>query len=401
MSQLQSEIKNASPKRWFVSALLPIGLLLLVLLLFFMYGVGIVQKPAAPVESLSIERVQITDNGFILKVTNTSPEEIEIALVTVDDAFWNASFEPSNTIARFDSAKIIIPYPWVEGEPHTIKLMTANAIPFEVNIPIAQKTPVPSMELVTKYAIIGFYVGIVPVGLGLLWYPFMRNFTRKWVHAVLALTIGLLLFLVVDTFEEGLEIAGKTAAVYQGISILLLSAFLSFVGLIAFDQYSQRKQKKRIHGNGTRTSYLLASGIGLHNLGEGLAIGSAFALGEGMLGTFLVIGFTLHNITEGIGIAAPLLGQKPRAKTFLSLAVIAGAPAILGTWIGGFAFSPILATLFLGIGAGAMLQVIYVLGTHIINESRKSKLPSITWLNVGGMLAGIFIMYITAFLVNF
>ena len=115
---------------------------------------------------------------------------------------------------------------------------------------------------------------------------------------------------------------------------------------------------------------MIALGIGLHNLGEGLAIGSAFALGEAALGSFLVIGFTLHNITEGIGIAAPLLpssseadpaGQQrpqPRFLTFVGLTLLAGSPAILGAWLGGFAFSPLLASIFLGVGLGAIWQVI-------------------------------------------
>jgi ZIP family zinc transporter len=386
-------------RRIFWSALLPLGLLLGVLFAFFTVGIGIEQEAAAPIENLAIHQVKVTDNGFVLDVKNAGPEELTIAMVTVDDAIWNAEYEPSNTLSRFESGKIHIPYPWVYGEPHAIKLLTANAIPFEVEIPVAQKTPVPTVDLFIQYAIIGLYVGVVPVGLGLMWYPFMRNFNRRGIHAMLALTIGLLLFLVVDTFEEGLEIAGEVAGIYQGVSILFLGALVSFLALSAFDQYQVRKSS--VQRSGLRTSYLLASGIGLHNLGEGLAIGSAFALGEGALGTFLVIGFTLHNITEGIGIAAPLLDEKPKAGTFLLLAAVAGAPAIAGTWIGGFAFSPVLSTLFLGIGAGAILQVVYVITKHVWKESLEHRLPAVSWLNVGSIFAGIVIMYTTAFLVKF
>ncbi|NGQ93850.1 ZIP family metal transporter [Brevibacillus sp. SYP-B805] len=392
------EAKTKPKSRMLWTALLPAGLLIGVLLLFFTAGIGIEQQPAAPIENLAINRVEVTDNGFVLDVRNVGPEELTIAMVTVDDAIWNASFEPSATLARFASGKVYIPYPWLYGEPHTIKLMTANAIAFEAEVPAAQKTPAPTFELFAKYAMIGLYVGVIPVGLGLMWYPFMRRFHRKGIHAMLALTIGLLLFLVVDTFEEGLELAGEAAGIYQGVSIVFLGALMSFLALVAFDQYSASKQRGR--SNGIRTSFLLAAGIGLHNLGEGLAIGSAFALGEGALGTFLVIGFTLHNMTEGIGIAAPLLGEKPKAGTFLSLAAIAGAPAIVGTWIGGFAFSPVLSTLFLGIGAGAILQVVYVIAKHLLQESQENRLPAVSWLNVGSMFAGIVIMYATAFLIQ-
>jgi ZIP family zinc transporter len=399
MSQMDVRGKEKKGRKWFMTAILPVGLLLTALSLFFTLGIGVEQEQAAPIENVSIKRVEVVSNGFVLDVENVGPEDVTISMVMVNDAIWNAEFQPSNTLSRFESGMISIPYPWVYGEPHRIKIMTANSVAFETEVPVAQLTPVPSAGLFAKYAIIGLYVGVVPVGLGLLWYPFMKNFSRRGIHAMLALTIGLLIFLVVDTFEEGLELAGEAAAVYQGVSVLFLGALLSFLGLVAFDQYNERKQ--RGNHSGLRTSYLLASGIGLHNLGEGLAIGSAFALGEGALGTFLVIGFTLHNITEGIGIAAPLLNEKPKARTFLSLAVIAGAPAIIGTWIGGFAFSPILATLFLGIGAGAIIQVIYVITRHLFKESYEWKLPSVSWLNVASMFVGIIIMYATAFLVKF
>ncbi len=155
-------------------------------------------------------------------------------------------------------------------------------------------------------------------------------------------------------------------------------------------------------------------GIGLHNLGEGLAIGAAFALGEAALGSFLVIGFTLHNITEGIGIAAPLIPASdqeqggadaqpagPRLRTFIWLTLLAGAPAILGAWVGGFAFLPVLATLFLGIGLGAIWQVIVEVGSLLRNFANQEDAPLVSWINLAGFLAGLLIMYLTAFLVEF
>jgi len=139
----------------------------------------------------------------------------------------------------------------------------------------------------------------------------------------------------------------------------------------------------------------------LHNFGEGLAIGAAFAIGEAALGTFLIIGFTLHNVTEGIGIAAPLLKERPTWKTFLLLAIIAGGPAIVGTWVGGFIFNITLAALFFGIGAGAILQVIFVISRMIMRQSSKSGTPAVSWMNFGGLTLGIGLMYVTALLVKF
>src|SRR5918992_182456 len=147
------------------------------------------------------------------------------------------------------------------------------------------------------------------------------------------------------------------------------------------------------------TSYRIALGIGLHNLGEGLAIGAAFALGEAALGVFLVVGFTLHNITEGVGIAAPILRERPRLAHFVWLALLGGGPAIVGTWIGGFAYSNLLAAVFLAVGAGAILQVIYEVTRLLLSDSARSKVPALSAPNLGGFVGGVAIMYATALLV--
>ena len=145
---------------------------------------------------------------------------------------------------------------------------------------------------------------------------------------------------------------------------------------------------------------LIALGIGLHNLGEGLAVGTAFALGEASLGAFLVIGFTLHNVTEGVGIAAPMTRDRPTLLQFVLLGLLAGAPTILGAWIGGFTSSPLLATLFLGIGTGAIWQVIVEVGGLLRRDAEKEGTPMASWLNVAALLGGIAVMYLTALLVN-
>ena len=143
-------------------------------------------------------------------------------------------------------------------------------------------------------------------------------------------------------------------------------------------------------------AYLIAFGIGLHNLGEGLAIGAAYALGEVALGTFLVLGFMLHNTTEGLGIVAPVATDRPSLWQLVLLGVIAGAPTIPGAWIGGFVYSPIFATIFLAIGAGAIFQVVYELGRLTVRQAGDEL---ITATNFAGFLAGLLIMYVTGLFV--
>ena len=214
---------------------------------------------------------------------------------------------------------------------------------------------------------------------------------------VLALTIGLLAFLVIDTLEEAMELAAELPGVFSGIPLVILLILMTLLGLLGAERLFRRGREG---ASRLATSYRIALGIGLHNLGEGLAIGAAFALGEAALGVFLVVGFTLHNITEGVGIAAPVLKEKPRFAHFLWLALLGGGPAIVGTWIGGFAFSNLLAAVFLAVGAGAILQVIYEVAQLLLRDSTRSKTPVLSGSNLGGLTAGVAIMYATALLVS-
>jgi zinc transporter ZupT len=209
--------------------------------------------------------------------------------------------------------------------------------------------------------------------------------------------VGLLVFLVLDTLLEALEVAGQLPGVFSGIPLVILLTLLTLLGLMASGRLFQRGREE---ASRLGTSYRIALGIGLHNLGEGLAIGAAFALGEVALGVFLVIGFTLHNITEGVGIAAPILKERPRFAHFVWLALLGGGPAILGTWIAGFTYSPLLSAIFLAVGAGAILQVIYEVTSLLLKDSARAKEPVLSVPNLGGLTAGIAVMYATALLIS-
>jgi zinc transporter, ZIP family len=236
---------------------------------------------------------------------------------------------------------------------------------------------------------------VIPVALGLLWYPVLRRLGRAGLQAILSLTVGLLVFLLVDTLAEALELVAATPGVFGGTPLVWLVALIAFGALIAVGA-----RQRRTGTSNLGLAYRIALGIGLHNLGEGLAIGAAFATGEAALGTFLVIGFTLHNITEGIGIAAPISRERVPFGQFVLLALLAGAPAILGVWIGGFVFNPLLAAVFLALGAGAIAQVVYEVSRLLVRQSREDQVPALNWPVFGGFVAGVAIMYATALLVS-
>lgn len=377
-------------------ALLPLLLLLLLVFAFLRFDpLAFFSGHFPPVEELAIQRVTFPAPGHIrLSVINGGPDPVTIAQVMVDNAYWQFSISPDDTLARLESAVIDIPYPWVDGEPLPISLIAATGLTFPVDVAVAVQSPTFDSNTLLAYALLGFYVGVVPVALGMLWYPFMRRVGRKWLDAVLALTIGLLIFLFVDTVLEALELASQSPAVFQGVPVVVFGVLFSLGVLL---MVGRRRGPRTPLGVAT----LIALGIGLHNLGEGLAIGAAFATGAAALGSFLVVGFTLHNITEGVGIAAPLTRVRPPLRVFALLALLAGGPAILGTWVGGLAYSPFMAALFLSIGAGAILQVIWEVGKLLARSAGEAGGPALTWLNAAGVVAGIAIMYATAFLVKF
>lgn len=393
MEQTLSTPASRIPK-W-VLAIFPILILFGLMVLFIAFEpLSFFTGDFPPLEELTIQQVTFPENGQIqLNVINGGPDPVTIAQVLVDDAYWQYQISPGNTLERLQQATISLNYPWVNGEPLPIVLVTSTRLTFGTEVEVSVQSPQSSPASFAAYGLLGIYVGVIPVALGMLWYPFMRRVNQKWINAFLALTIGLLVFLFVDTVLEAVEISAALPGVFQGIPVVVFGTLFSLGILLAV---SQRRSSSPV-----AVATYIALGIGLHNFGEGLAIGAAFATGAAALGSFLVIGFTLHNITEGVGIAAPLTKVQPKLSTFLWLAILAGAPAMLGTWIGGFAFNPFLAVLFLSLGAGAILQVIWEVSKLLRRDAQRTNQPAVSWLNFAGLTAGVLIMYLTAFLVKF
>jgi len=383
---------------WVLLGLVPLMGLGVLLALIVLNGTGLVRDDLPPVEDLTVERVALpTENEIVVHVRNGGPDPVTIRQVSVNEALWDFEMESAAMVPRLGSAEITIPYTWVEGETYGIGLISGTGTTFEAEVPVAVLTPGFSAGTLWRYVAIGVYVGVVPVALGLLWYPFLRRFGASGINFVLALTMGLLVFLVLDTLLEALEAAGRLPGIFSGVPLVLLVALLTLLGLLATELLFRRGREETSR---LGTSYRIALGIGLHNLGEGLAIGAAFALGEAALGTFLILGFTLHNITEGVGIAAPILKERPKLAHFVWLALLGGGPAILGTLLGGFAYSNLASAIFLAVGAGAILQVIYEVTRLLLKDAARAKTPALSAPNLSGLTAGIAIMYATALLVS-
>lgn len=352
------------------------------------------RRGAPPVEELTFERITLEPGAMTIEVVNGGPDPVTVAQVMVDDAFWDFTIVPAATVPRLGRVSIELEYPWVKDEAHEVTLLTSTGLTFSHEIAVATETPKVGPRFFAVFTLIGLYVGVIPVAIGLLWYPALRHLEQRWIDFILALTIGLLVFLGADALIEAAETGTQVAGAFQGGLVVVIGA----LGSLLFLQVVSRSKLDRTEaGSRHAVAMLIAVGIGLHNLGEGLAIGAAYALGEAALGTFLIIGFMLHNTTEGLGIVAPIARDRPTVSRLALLGLIAGVPTIVGAWIGGLAYSPLYATFFLALGVGAIAQVVVAL---VRTLSRSTGRMEWTPLTASGVLAGLLVMYGTGLLVG-
>ena len=390
-------VAGTSGARFRLLALVPIVLLVGAVSAFAAAGSSLTdlvgQNPPQP-DEFDIRRVEFHEGEIRIKVRNPQREDLTIALVTVDDAIVNYELDGPRTLDRLRSSEIVIAYDWVEDEPISVGVTSSTGIQTTKEIPAAVETPEADAGSFAGYALIGTLVGIVPVALGLLWLPSLRRASPHWLAAFMALTAGLLSFLAVEALSEALELQAALPSALGGVGLVLLGVAISYLALTFISS--------RLAGGtalaGLALATLVAIGIGLHNFGEGLAIGTSFALGELTLGTFLIVGFMVHNVTEGLGIATPVAEgrQRPGLGRLALLALVAGAPTILGAWLGGFVTSDVLGVVFFAAAAGAALEVVVEVLRYL---ARRAPGGLTSGYALGGFLAGVAVMYVTGLLV--
>ena len=383
--------------------LIPLALLAAVVLAFAATGdslTSLVRDNPPPADEFDIRRVEFQPGEIRIRVTNPQPDDLTIATVTVDDAIVPYSLDGPETLGRLRSSTIVVPFEWVQDEPIAVGVTSSTGIQTTEEIAAAVETPEASGRSFLGYGVIGLLVGVIPVALGLLWLPSLRRAAPEWLAAFMALTGGLLAFLALEALSEALELQALLPGALGGPGLVLLGASFSYLALTFLSRRLSAGEGSAAAGpGGLALATLVAVGIGAHNLGEGLAIGSSFAVGELALGTFLIVGFMVHNVTEGLGIATPIAdgGRSVSFGRLATLALVAGAPAILGAWIGGFITSDVLATLFFAAAAGAALEVVTEVGRYV---ARKAPGGIMSPHVLGGFLAGIAIMYVTGLFVG-
>jgi ZIP family zinc transporter len=268
-----------------------------------------------------------------------------------------------------------------------------------------------SSQIVLLGAIAGFTIFLgLPLGRIRAPMPRLKVFLN-------ALAIGILIFLLWDVLTNAWEPASTAmgahnyrTAFVDGLTMLGCLG-VGLMGLVYFDRWMKRRAAAmRPEGPGAAVAHrpllpagpdaakvraaelslLIAVGIGMHNFGEGLAIGSSAAAGRLSLAVLLVIGFGAHNATEGFGIVAPLAasGVRPSWPRLALLGLIGGGPTFLGTLIGMQVTAPLLTIAFLALAAGSILYVVI----ELLAVARASKMKElVAW----GILLGLILGFVT------
>ena len=387
---------NSSKGKIIASGVIPFGFLILLMVYIFGPG-GDLLDFGIPLPEITIEKVDFVDSEIQATVRNTGPIPVEVVMADVNDRIQPAAVEPDGYLERYETTLVRIPFEWNAAEPYNIGITIEDGTRFEKEIEAAAPALEFNLDLAIFFAIIGTYVGIIPVMIGLLWLPFIKRISKQKYHFFLALTAGLLFFLAIDSIEEALDISDENlAGSFNGTLLVATVVVLSFLALYYSGNKLVTKADSSKLAKPVAIALMISIGIGLHNFGEGLAIGASVGMGSIAFSTFLIVGFALHNTTEGIAIAAPMSRGRLMIGKLIALGLIAGSPAIFGAWIGGFAYSPFSSVVFLAVGAGAIFQVILVLLKWIKDEGDKTLSSAAV---ICGFAVGMSIMYLTSIFV--
>ncbi|MGH9978618.1 MAG: hypothetical protein ACRD8Z_22720, partial [Nitrososphaeraceae archaeon] len=248
-----------------ILAFVPIVVLAgMIIFLLSPYGQSLINT-GIPLPQVTIEKVEFHDNQIVAYIRNTGPMEIVVSQADVNDRIQSAAVEPSSEIQRLGEAKVMIPFPWIPGTPYEIGITTSDGTRFSKSVEAAALAPSPDANQALLFTSLGVYVGVIPVMIGLMWYPYIRRISIGKYSFFLSLTAGLLVFLGIDALLEVNEIVNENlAAVFNGQALSVLVTISSFVVLLyTSERLTQRAIEKAVLN---KNSHSLASSSSLDEL---------------------------------------------------------------------------------------------------------------------------------------
>jgi ZIP family zinc transporter len=288
------------------------------------------------------------------------------------------------------------------SETRTLVLGFIAGVTILLGLPIGRlRRPVPGVRQFLNATTVGILIFLVWDVLGGAWEPIDSALEKVHDHTgglapvfgygalfLGGLSAGLLSLLVYE--RATMRRPGASAAASSTSTSPSTPGPRFGPGAMAADELAVLEQQRRALSPARRLALAIAAGIGLHNFGEGLAIGGSAARGEIALATLLVIGFALHNATEGFGIVAPLAadGDRPSWGFLLLAGLVGGGPTLIGTAIGRQFTSDALSVAFLTLAAGSILYVV----VQLIGVASKAGRRDLLYL---GILAGLAAGFIT------
>ena len=305
--------RKTSRKKMIVIALIP--LIVLSGMLVFLLGPGMsILNIGIPLPEITIEKIEFQNDKIVAFIRNTGPEGVDVAQADINDRMIPAGIEPSKTLSRLAEAKVIVPFSWIAGVPYEVGITVSDGTRFSKSVEAAALAPTPNVEQASYFAIIGIYVGVIPVLIGLLWFPFIKRLSMNKYKFFLSLTAGLLVFLGIDALVESNGIVEQNiAGAFNGQVLIAMITIITFLVLLYTSEKLVERAKMKSDDNTSKSNLvtyssspssttkipqkqqqqqqqqlakpfaiamMIAIGIGLHNFGEGLAIGAAVLLGE-------------------------------------------------------------------------------------------------------------------------
>src|ERR671918_1204575 len=299
--------RTARRRPSWLAGLIPVAVLAVAIGAFVAFDAPGLDRIGVPEEELAIERTVLKPGEFELHVRNDGADPVQVRQVIVNDGY--ASFtQTDEEIGRLGGSEIDVQYPWIEGQAYEIALLTATGATIDHAIDVAVETPDADLGFYGLMALIGLYVGVIPVAIGMLWLPWVRSVDARWMRFLMAFTVGLLAFLGIDALLEGSELAGEGPEALGGAALVWLGAVGAYLVLSGVDGWLRGRRDEAAAGGALEVDAARplgedGTGRSLSRDGPGRSLGEdgpGHSLGEGAgsawRAAFLVaLGVGLHN----------------------------------------------------------------------------------------------------------